>query len=219
MSADAQVVAALLISIGVEIERAQATLDRLDAVAADGDHGATMVLGWRAVARSAEPIGDRSASQLLKDAGAAFAEVGGSIGPLWGTALLRAGRALDGIDAIDLSAAARAIQAGVDGMAERGRAREGDKTLLDVMIPAARELSAQAEAESATEPALRRALDAAADGLRRTADLPAARGRAKRLSERSRGHQDAGAASGFLIWRLCATTIVPELEVEDVVKA
>jgi phosphoenolpyruvate---glycerone phosphotransferase subunit DhaL len=177
------------------------------------------VLGWRAVARSVEPIGDRTASQLLRDAGAAFAEVGGSIGPLWGTSLLRAGRALDGIDAVDLEAAARAIQAGVDGMAERGRAREGDKTLLDVMIPAARELTAQAEAHTGTELALRRALDAAAVGLRRTADMAAARGRAKRLGERSRGHQDAGAASSFLIWRLCATTIVPGLEVEDAVTA
>jgi dihydroxyacetone kinase-like protein len=218
MSADAQAVAELLTGVGVEIERVQATLDRLDAVAADGDHGATMVLGWREVAQAVEPIGDRSASQLLRDAGAAFAEVGGSIGPLWGTALLRAGRALDGIDTIDLGAAARAIQAGVDGMAERGRAHEGDKTLLDVMIPAARELTAQAEAKTATELALGRALDAAGAGLRRTADLAAARGRAKRLGERSRGHQDPGAASSFLIWRRCAATIVPGLEVEDVVE-
>jgi dihydroxyacetone kinase-like protein len=218
MSADAQAVGTLLITVAAEIERAQDTLDRLDAVAADGDHGATMVLGWRSVADEIDPIGERTASQLLKDAGAAFAEVGGSIGPLWGTALLRAGRALDGVDAIDLATAARAIQAGVDGMAERGRAREGDKTLLDVMIPAARALAAEAEANVAAEPAVRRALVAAGAGLRRTADLPAARGRAKRLAERSRGHQDAGAASSYLIWQHCARTIVSGLDVDDVVE-
>lgn len=220
MSETAKVAARTLTAVTREMEERQDVLDRLDAVAADGDHGATMVLGWRAVAAEVAEPGDRTPSQLLRDAGAAFADVGGSIGPLWGTALLRAGRALDdlGGDALrDPQGLARVVSAGVDGMAQRGGAREGDKTLMDVMLPAARALD-QAAAEGATvEDALGAALRAAAAGLEHTATLSARRGRARRLADRTLGHQDAGAASAFLIWRRAVVVVFPHVEVADVV--
>src|SRR5579863_6734515 len=85
------------------VESHQGELDRLDAVAGDGDHGATMVMGCRAVTeavaaaltRSPPPSPSLSPSETLRTAASAFASVGGSTGPLWGTALLRAARSLD----------------------------------------------------------------------------------------------------------------------------
>ncbi len=200
-------VARFLIEIRDLMETNQQALDALDAVAADGDHGATMVMGWRRVAAVASEAGGRSVGQLLKDAGAAFADVGGSIGPLWGTALLRAGRAVGDATAVDLPLALEAIASGVDGLAERGGSREGDKTLVDVMAPASRAFANAGMQTGSAEKAISAALVAATSGLHETVTLAAVRGRARRLSERSIGHADPGAASAYLIWRAGAEAI------------
>ena len=207
MSVDAQQLAELLSGVARAMERAQAELDRLDAVAADGDHGATMVMGWRAVAADVRDVADRSPGQLLKDASAAFADVGGSIGPLWGTALLRAGRSLGDARSVDLEAVAAAVAAAVDGFAERGRSSEGDKTLLDAAAPASRALADAVERGADARTAVAASLAAAEDGLAATVHMPAARGRAKRLADRSVGHADAGAASTVLVWREAAARV------------
>ena len=193
-------VGAFLIRIRDVMEANQQVLDELDAVAADGDHGATMVMGWRNVANAVAADPDRPIGRLLKDAGGAFADVGGSIGPLWGTALLRAGRVIGDVDRVTLSLAAQAVSAAVDGVAERGRCQEGDKTLLDVLAPASRALLvASTDADSVNE-AVACARDAADSALAATCNMSATRGRARRLSERSLGHADPGAASAYLIW-------------------
>ena len=169
-------------------EAAQHELDALDAVAGDGDHGATMVLGWRAAVASihAEPA-SASPGAMLQAAATGFASVGGSAGPLWGTALLRAGRMLDGGGSL-----AEAAQAAVDGMCERGRCAEGERTVVDAMAPAARALAAGRD--------LRAAARAAAEGAARTAQLEPAHGRAAHRPERVRGHVDAGAQAAAIFW-------------------
>jgi phosphoenolpyruvate---glycerone phosphotransferase subunit DhaL len=179
-------VAAALERVLVATERAQAELDSLDAVAGDGDHGVTMVLGWRAVwATLAEP--PERAAEALRAAAIAFAGVGGSAGPLWGTALLRAARSLEGGGNL-----AEAAQAAVKGMCERGRCQEGDRTVVDAMAPAARTLAAGGD--------LRAAAAAAAAGAVGTAALEPRRGRATRAAERVRGHIDPGAKACAIFW-------------------
>lgn len=207
MAASYDDVVRFLIEIRNVMEANQTSLDELDAVAADGDHGATMVMGWRRVAAAAGEDRERSVGQLLKDAGAAFADVGGSIGPLWGTALLRAGRTVGDVGSLDVALAAEAVTAAVEGIAERGRSREGDKTLLDVMAPASRAFVSISERTGSPTEAISAALAAASRGLRETTQLAAVRGRARRLSERSVGHPDPGAASAYLIWRAAAEAV------------
>ena len=75
-------------------ESEQARLNQLDAVAGDGDHGATVVMGLRAVVASLPDDPAMPAAELLRLAAERFASVGGSTGPLWGTALLRAAQSL-----------------------------------------------------------------------------------------------------------------------------
>jgi dihydroxyacetone kinase len=171
-------------------EEAQAELDALDAVAGDGDHGVTMVLGWRAVSAAlASP--PASAAAALRAAAEAFAGVGGSAGPLWGTALLRAARVLE-----DGGPVADAAQAAVDGMCERGRSAVGDRTVVDAMAPAARVLAAGGD--------LRSAALAASAGAAATATLEPRRGRDARAPERVRGHVDAGARAAAIFWSAVA---------------
>ena len=83
------------------VEAARDELGRLDAVAGDGDHGVTMTLAARAVRARLDEAPDVDGADLLAAIAPAVASVGGSIGPVYATALLR------------LSAAARALPAGV----------------------------------------------------------------------------------------------------------
>jgi dihydroxyacetone kinase-like protein len=186
------------------VEADQARLDQLDAIAGDGDHGATVVMGLRAVVASLPAEPDISAAALLRLAAERFASVGGSTGPLWGTALLRAARSLEAGEAGDLAAMAGAAEAAAAGIAMRGRCEEGDKTLLDVMAPAARALRAASDAELTPAEAAASARDAAAEALAATRELTPRRGRARRFGDRSLGHDDPGAASALLAWEVAA---------------
>src|SRR4029077_15294268 len=93
-------------------------LDRLDAVAGDGDHGATMVMGLRAVT-AALPGDEEAGPELLRIAAIRFSSVGGSTGPLWGTALLRAAQSLGAAGSTDLPAIAAAVAAAAQGISHR----------------------------------------------------------------------------------------------------
>jgi phosphoenolpyruvate---glycerone phosphotransferase subunit DhaL len=202
VSADAERLAGWLELVLARTEAAQPELDRLDAVAGDGDHGVTMVLGWRAVVAGMRR--DATPGALLRAAGADFASVGGSSGPLWGTALLRAGRALGDERAVDLPAAHAAAAAALAGMCERGRCAEGEKSVVDALAPAVRALADAAVLQLPAAEALRAAAGAAAAGCDATRLLPALRGRASRFPDRAVGHPDAGAASCVILWEAAA---------------
>jgi len=183
-----------------EIEAKQLMLDRLDAVAGDGDHGATMIMGMREVVAALPPGSEESPKEALRVAAEAFGSVGGSIGPLWGTALVRAARAVADDGPIDDSVLPEMILAAVVGIRERGRSEVGDKTLLDVMHPAADAFAESMRDGSSARSALERAIAAAQAGLEETAGIAARRGRARRAAERSVGSVDPGAASACLAW-------------------
>ncbi|HEY5059040.1 MAG TPA: DAK2 domain-containing protein [Gaiellaceae bacterium] len=202
MSADAGRLADWLELVLARTEAAQAELDGLDAVAGDGDHGVTMVLGWRTVVAGLKRGG--TPGGLLRTGGGDFASVGGSAGPLWGTALLRAGRALGDAPTVALAGAHAAAEAALAGMCERGRCAEGEKSIVDALAPAVRALAdAEALGLSAAD-ALRAAAGAAAAGCDATRLMPALRGRASRFPDRAVGHRDPGAASCVIVWEAAA---------------
>ncbi|HEX4806641.1 MAG TPA: dihydroxyacetone kinase subunit DhaL [Conexibacter sp.] len=199
--------AALFGAVEQAMEAHRERLDRLDAVAGDGDHGATMVMGWRTVTAAVGDGAGETPAGVLRTAAAAFASVGGSIGPLWGTALLRAARAVDACEALDAEDGVRAVKAAAAGVAERGRSAEGDKTLIDAIAPATRELSSRIEAGAEPRAALASAAASAAEAAEATAQLAPRRGRARRLADRSLGHVDPGAASAAVIWSVAADAL------------
>src|SRR5881409_3478619 len=101
-------------------------LTQLDAAIGDADHGTNMDRGFTAVvAKLGETDGPVSPGRLLIAAGGTLVStVGGASGPLWGTALRRAGRALGDGESFDGAELAVALKAALDGVVELGAAHE-----------------------------------------------------------------------------------------------
>ena len=180
-------------------------LTQLDAAIGDADHGANLDRGMTAVvaALEAQPPDDPAA--VLKTVATTLIKtVGGASGPLYGTFFLRAAGALDGGDG---AALARAVRAGLGGVAARGKAEAGDKTMLDALGPACDALDEALAAGKPLGEALNAAAAAAARGRDATEPLVARKGRASYLGERSAGHVDPGAASATLLVEAAATAL------------
>jgi dihydroxyacetone kinase-like protein len=185
---------------------AAADLDRLDVALGDGDHGENMLSGFESVVRALDEDTPTDTGEILRRVGHTLvSSVGGASGPLYGTAFIEAGIALHGRDVLDLPALARGFEAAAAGLARRGRCVVGDKTIYDALQPAAVALAAAAEGDATTGEALVAATRAARRGMLDTIPLVARRGLALRLGERSRGHQDPGATSCFLMIRATLT--------------
>src|SRR5215218_10121873 len=121
---------------------AEAThLTQLDSAIGDGDHGVNMMRGFRAVVEAVD--GTQSPGKQLITAGKTLvSKVGGASGPLWGTALRRAGRAVGDAEALDGPELVEALTAGLAGVVELGSAEPGDKTMVDALGPAIEALRA-----------------------------------------------------------------------------
>ncbi|MEO5964975.1 MAG: dihydroxyacetone kinase subunit DhaL [Candidatus Limnocylindrales bacterium] len=181
--------------------RHRACLDRLDAALGDGDHGENMSVGFGDASR-ALGSDDRDPGDILRELGHLLvAGVGGAGGSLYGTAFIEAGIAIAGRRVLTPADLATALEAAADGLARRGRCRGGDKTIYDALRPAADAYAQTLAAGESMDDSLRRAASAARAGMLSTTPLIARRGLALRLGERSRGHQDPGATSCFLLVR------------------
>jgi dihydroxyacetone kinase-like protein len=166
----------------------------LDRAIGDGDHGENMDRGFKAVVARLDEGGIDDVQGVLKIvASTLMSKVGGAAGPLYGTAFLRAAKAVDGD--VDADGVVALIEGALDGIVSRGKATTGEKTMVDAWTPALE--AARAAAEAGAEPAavLRAAADAAAKGAEATIPMLATKGRASYLGERSIGHQDPGATS------------------------
>lgn len=175
----------------------------LDGVIGDADHGIAMAQGFGAVrAALAEPGAAATPTGVFMTAAKSFLNaIGASSGPLYATAFMRAGAAVKGQTAVPGDAAAAMVAAMAEGIAHRGKARVGDKTMLDAWQPAA---EAAAAANGSAAVVLDAAAQAAEAGAAATAPMQAQLGRAARLGERSVGHVDPGAASAALFLRAFA---------------
>jgi phosphoenolpyruvate---glycerone phosphotransferase subunit DhaL len=180
-------------------------LSELDGAIGDGDHGVNMAKCFREVRKKTTGIHADDIGALLKNVGmVVLNSVGGAMGALYGTFFLRLAKESTGKQEIDLKELVVMFQAAEKGILEIGKAQIGDKTLVDTLSPAVRALE-KAEADGkALHEALADFEQAARQGMESTKDLIAKIGRASRLGERTRGHQDAGATSCYFMLRAWA---------------
>ncbi len=177
------------------IEANAAELSRIDGAIGDGDHGVNMSKGF---GLAGARLGSRqvSISEALDTIGdTLLREVGGSMGPLYGAFFQAMGASCAGVDDLDALGVARMLDAGLSAVVEIGGAGVGDKTLVDVLVPARAAFEAATASGADLGSALTAMVRAADEGREATRDMVARVGRASRLGERSRGVPDPGATS------------------------
>ncbi|GAA0975718.1 PEP-dependent dihydroxyacetone kinase, ADP-binding subunit DhaL [Nocardioides aquaticus] len=184
-------------------------LTELDAAIGDADHGTNLTRGMDAVmAVVAADDAPDTAAGLLKAVGMKLVStVGGASGPLYGTFFLRAAGAAGDASTLDAGAVLGMLRAGVEGLAARGKAELGDKTMVDALAPAVEALADAVANGADLATGLRAAAEAAATGREATTGLEARKGRASYLGERSKGHTDPGAASATMLVEALADAV------------
>jgi phosphoenolpyruvate---glycerone phosphotransferase subunit DhaL len=175
-------------------------LTQLDSAIGDADHGINMDRGFRKVMEKLPGVADKDIGNILKTTGMTLiSSVGGASGPLYGTFYMRAGMAVAAKEELNGEDLVKMLQAGVDGVVQRGRPKLEDKTMFDAWAPAMEALKAALANGSDIVVALQAAVAAAEQGMRNTIPMLAKKGRASYLGERSIGHQDPGATSSYLV--------------------
>jgi phosphoenolpyruvate---glycerone phosphotransferase subunit DhaL len=182
-------------------------LTELDSAIGDADHGINMDRGMRAVVEKLDSTRPATADELFKLVGLTLvSSVGGASGPLYGTFFLRLGGASGTTTELSPDDFAKALRAGLDGLAARGKPMLGDKTMYDALHPALDALESALAHGAGIDSAFDEAAAACHAGRDATIPMVARKGRASYLGERSAGHQDPGATSAALLVDAAATT-------------
>ncbi|MEU9121589.1 dihydroxyacetone kinase subunit DhaL [Streptomyces sp. NPDC048506] len=177
------------------IDREADRLTELDSPIGDADHGRNMQRGFAAVVKVLADEPPATPGAVLVAAGRQLiSSVGGASGPLYGTLLRRAGKALGEAPQVSAQELRSALGTGVDAVAQLGTSAPGDKTMLDALVPGV----------AALETSFGAAAGAAEEGALATVPMQARKGRASYLGARSIGHQDPGATSSALLFAALA---------------
>lgn len=188
-------------------------LGRIDGIAGDGDHGIGMERGVGAAVAAATDAVARGAgaATTLYLAGDAWADkAGGTSGALWGMALRAVGDALGDSTAPDARGVADGVAGAAAAIMEFGKAKPGDKTLVDVLVPFRDSLSSGVSDGKTLGDAWDAAATVAEQAAEDTAQLLPLMGRARPHAEKSLGTPDAGAVSMALIVRAISHTLIKE---------
>jgi dihydroxyacetone kinase len=189
------------------------SLGHLDAIAGDGDHGIGMQRGATAGAAAAAAAAESGAGAgtVLLRAGDAWADrAGGTSGALWGLILRALGDAFGDDDMPTATTVTHGLIAGRDEVMRYGKAKLGDKTLLDALIPFIESLETGAAAGQYLATAWPIAAATARDAAAATAELLPRIGRARPHQEKSVGTPDPGAVSLAMIVQAVADVITEE---------
>jgi dihydroxyacetone kinase-like protein len=186
--------------IGDILENEKGYLSDLDGAIGDGDHGVNMAKCFREVRKKLPDSVGKDPGTVLKNVGlVVMNSVGGAMGALYGTLFLKMAKEAAGRNEIDLETLVRMFSAAEAGIQEMGKAKLGDKTLLDTLHPAVEALKEARDKGKPLTEALTDFSEAAKQGAESTKEMISKIGRSSRLGERTRGHQDAGATSCYLI--------------------
>ncbi|WP_370469469.1 dihydroxyacetone kinase family protein [Corallococcus caeni] len=175
-------------------DAAEARLTELDSQAGDGDLGLSLARGAAAIRALPERAWATPAGALTELGQALRRNIGGSSGPFYATALLRAARYLANRP-VDTAAWAKAFEVGVEAVSELGGARPGDRTMVDALHPAAVAFTRAVREGKSPGEAWAEATRAAEQGAQDTASMSPRLGRASYLGERAKGIPDAGAVA------------------------
>jgi len=181
-----------------EMIASQNQLTNADRAIGDGDHGVGMSRGFEAVLSMLEDEDSTDLKGLVGKIGMSLiTSVGGAAGIIFGTWFIGGGKGLAGKKVFDAESLVIFLQEGLRAVQERGKAKTGDKTMVDVMIPAS--IAAMQSFDKPLPLIFEQVVQAAQGGMKNTRLMVASVGKAKTLGERSLGYVDPGAISASLI--------------------
>jgi phosphoenolpyruvate---glycerone phosphotransferase subunit DhaL len=184
------------------IESEHQVLSRLDSISGDGDHGTTMSRAMKLVSKAIDQQERKDIKGLLESVSWNLLGVdGGATGPLLGTLFKGMADSLGEGEQVTVAAFSRMFETGLASLEKITKARVGDKTLMDALMPAINSLKESAQEGKNFLESLKAAAEAARSGAESTKGLVARFGRAKNLGEKTLGHPDPGATSMALILR------------------
>lgn len=194
----------ILLAMVKAIHENKQYLGDIDGLIGDGDHGMNMNKGFMTYG---DRLGENETSFTdgLMDLGMVLLnEIGGSMGPIYGTIFMEMSDAAEDAEDITLELFGKMLDAGLEGLYGIVDARPGHKTLVDTLYPSAQCIKEAAAAGKDYAAALDEMKECAEKGKESTKDMVAVYGRASRLGERSRGVLDAGATSCCIILQAMA---------------
>lgn len=195
---------AALAYVAETLVREEAYLTSLDSAIGDGDHGITMRVGFAAIKNKVSGLPEGAGiDAILRESGLAFmGTTGGAVGVLLGKMLMAAGAALKGKQEIGAAEFRTLMSSMETALVAAGKAKPGDKTLLDAVHSANEALGREPPQDLLA--AMRQASEGARVGAESTAQMPARVGRSSRLGDRALGNPDPGATSFAIILRAMA---------------
>ena len=181
----------------------------LDQAIGDGDHVINLQRGLDALDQQTADLAQLEWGPALQKIGMTLlSTMGGASGSLFGTLFISMNKAVGDRIVLNQQEFSEIFTQGVDAVKKRGKAEAGEKTMLDVLIPVAENMSQGNNASIALADYLDGICETAQKGMESTRDMLATKGRASYMEEKSIGHIDAGARTSQLM--ICA--IVEELK-------
>ena len=196
-----------LVSVAADVIDEQVDeLSRLDAVGGDGDHGVNVATAMKHTRSQITALDDPTPADVFAATSSAFLdEMGGAAGALFGSFFRAVSKSFTGHNSVDTAQLAEAIEAGTQIVLSRGKARPGDKTMIDALVPAAAAARDAADTQVGVREALGLIASAARDGASSTSTMVASVGRARYAEDRTQGVQDPGATTVALLFEAWAS--------------
>jgi dihydroxyacetone kinase phosphoprotein-dependent L subunit len=162
----------------------------------DGDHGIGMEKGFDAVLKELEGNEVRDVYSIFSTTGRTMIRVmGGASGIIFGLLFYAGSKNMPEKDSITTKEFAEIFEKALIEIQVKGQAKQGDKTLVDGLIPMVEAMKVAAQNGEDFKQFLTDAYEAAEVGKQASAGYIARFGKSKTLGERAVGFPDAGCVS------------------------
>jgi len=199
MTLNIEYIRGIVLAIKDKMHENRDYLIKLDSVMGDGDLGLTMCKGFDSAAEAISSYDGKDIGQALLQISMSMSNAAGTMGILLASAIMSAAKVSKEKEELEPADLVEMGYAAVEGINKRGKAKVGDKTILDSLVPAVEALDKAVKDGKELADAYGDAVKAAEEGVEKTKEMVSQFGRAHYYGEKSRGNQDPGATAALII--------------------